>query len=178
MRRRAALLLGCALPVLAAPPKAPPQVNLRVEMRAQRQVENGAVQGSFSVGTRGGTATAGGDVTLATQRRDDDDAVQVLVLNGGSASLRIGRQVALPTGEWVWGGRNAGFAQTRQWIDASRGFQVAPRWPGGSAPVTLDIGAAARGATSVQTQLQLPLDEWTAFARSGATLLQVRVTAP
>lgn len=181
MKRRVALLLCCMPPVFAASPKAPPQLNLRVEMRAQRQLENNAAQGSFSVGTRGGAPAAAGDVTLATQRRDDDDAVQVLVLNGGSASLRIGRQVALPTGEWYWGsggGKNAGFAQTRQWIDASRGFQVTPRWPGGSAPVTLDIHAAARGSTGVQTQVQLPLDEWTDFARSGSTLLQVRVSKP
>jgi hypothetical protein len=177
-KRRAALLLCCALPVFAAPPKTPPQVNLRVEMRVQRQAENSAVQGSFSVGTRGGATTAAGDVTLSSQRRDADDTAQVLVLNGGSASLRIGRQVSLPTGEWYWGGKNAGFAQTRQWIDASRGFQVTPRWPGGSAPVALDINAAARGSTSLQTQVQLPLDEWTDFARSGATLLQVRVSAP
>jgi hypothetical protein len=164
------------MPALAAPP----QVNLWVEMRAVQldEVQAMQAQGSVVVGTRGGTAAARGDVIVRTAREAGDDTAQVLVLNGGSASLRVGRLLAMPTAEWVWGGVGAGVAQERQWIEVGRGFQVRPAWPGGDAPVSIEISAEAAGRTTVQTRLALPTGEWATFARAAQTALQVRVSAP
>jgi len=158
---------------------APPQLNLLVEMRAVQLPEPAAgATGGLTVDTRRGTPALRGDISLRTAREGDEAVEQVLVLNGGSASLRTSRLVPLATGEWLWDGANAGLAQTRQWLDVGRGFQVKPRWPGGDAAVTLDISAETAGRTAVQTTLAVPLGEWTPFARSGATTLQLRVSQP
>jgi len=171
--KRRAFFLCIAMPALAAPP----QVNLWVEMRAVQNDEVQAMQaqGSVVVGTRG-SAVARGDVTVRTARETADDTAQVLVLNGGSGALRVSRLLALPTAEWAWGGAGAGVAQERQWIDVGRGFQVRPAWPGGDMPVTIEISAESAGRTAVQTRLALPAGEWTTFARTAQTALQVRVS--
>ncbi len=170
--------------MLAAPAlAAPPPVNLRVEMRAVALDGQAAAAapGDVVIGTRRSTPAANG--SLVTQTASDADAAveQVLVLNGASATLHLRRLRALPTGEWVFSSSGsasgAGAGQTRQWTDAGRGLRVLASWPGGPAPVTLDI--AATGRRSARTRLRVPLGEWTGFARFGAetgTELQLRVS--
>jgi hypothetical protein len=78
---------------------------------------------------------------------------------------------------------------------------VQPRWPGGAAPVTVEVsaeGGAGSERSQVLTTVQLPLGEWVTIAssansaserrggawsthqveRSGSLVVQMRVTAP
>jgi hypothetical protein len=175
-------LLAVVLAVAVAPPAlaAPPAVNLRVEMRVVEQAVATRGEGAVTIGTRGGTPAVAGSVRVATDRNAADEVQQVLVQNGASAALRASRLRALPTGEWFWGGDQAGFAQTRQWIDAGRGFTVRPAWPGGAAPAQVEISTS--GDTAATTRLALPLGEWLTFARRAdglsETLLQLRLELP
>jgi hypothetical protein len=98
-----------------------------------------------------------------------------------------------------------GGAVTTTWAELVDGFEVRPRWPGGSAPVTVEVGATRRAGASpgnapppridVFTTVLAPLGEWTELAQvqrgsratvstGGATVgtqhalqLQLRVTA-
>ena len=179
MRRRAAALLAAiVLPAAAGPPA----VNLRVEMRVVEQAQARRAEGSVVIGTRGSTPVVGGSVRIATDSGGRDEVQQVLVLNGAAASLRTSAWRALPTGEWFWGAGNPGMGQTRQWVDAGRGFSVQPSWAGGDAAVQVEIASA--GDTSAHTRLALPLGEWLVFARRGEATsetqlqLQLRVSLP
>lgn len=169
MRRRAVALLPlAALPAWGAPPAEDLWVDLRV-------LRSAVPADGVTVGTRGGSAPPPGSLSLRSARTDADDEVpqSVRVRNGARAALHTPRPVALPTGDWVFGGRTPGVAQTRRWVDAGRGFSVTPAWPGGGAPVTVEI--AAHGATAVATTLVLPLGEWQPFAAAGDLQWQLRV---
>ena len=176
---------GWALLLLAAgvASAAPPQSNLRVEMRAMSAAATAAAPaapGDRVVDSRRGTVPAAGDFSVGSGRSalGGDGAVmgQVIVLNGAQASLRVSQRVALPTSEWVWGGRDAGVAQSRIWLDVNRGFRVQPSWPGGTRPVMLEIRTETADGTTVQTRLTVPLNEWVAFAASAEQALQMRVS--
>jgi hypothetical protein len=67
-----------------------------------------------------------------------------------------------------------------QWLELVNGIEVQPRWPGGDAPVTVELAAqratpatggwqGARPATAAQwsvlTTVQLPLGEWVSVAQ-------------
>jgi len=173
------ILAALAMLLLAAglARAAPPQANLRVEMRVMPMAEAAAAPGDRVVDSRRGAAPTAGDFTVGSARGGDGAAMgQVIVLNGAQASLRVSQRVALPTGEWAWGGREAGFAQSRVWLDVNRGFQVQPSWPGGKRPVTLEIRTETADGTTAQTRLSVPLDEWVPFAASAEQALQVRVS--
>jgi hypothetical protein len=79
----------------------------------------------------------------------------------------------------------AGLVETTQWVDTARGFEVRPSWPGGQAPVRLEIRAEigseaptdASGHSAgprrlvVSTTVRVPLGEWFAIGRIGPTAL-------
>lgn len=181
-RRMKHLLIGlAALLCLGLAQAAPPQRNLSVEMRvndeqgdAQREA-----QGSVSIGSRGGRASAGGAVTLhsGSSRQFSDSAQRVLVLNGGRATLRLAQGLSVDDTEVWWTPWGPGAVVRSQWVELVNGMQVQPRWPGGDAPVTLEIAAHSAGRAapnsgqplppqaSVFTTVQLPLGEWVEVAR-------------
>jgi hypothetical protein len=167
VKRRALAVLLAALPAWAAPPAE----DLLVELRVLRSAP--AAAGGVTLGTRGGTPPPPGSVTARTDRDDTEETQTVRVRNGTRATLHVPRLVALPTGDWVFGGRNPGVAQTRQWVDAGRGFSVTPTWAGGGAPVAVEV--TAHGAAALSTSLTLPLDEWQGFASTGGAHWQLRV---
>jgi len=172
------LLVGAlaALPSFAAPPA----VHLQVELRFVDVATSEAANGAFVVGTRGGTAAAAGSYSVRTERRAGDEVLQVSVLNGARATLHASRLRALPAGEWMMGGDRPGFAQTRVWVEAGRGFTVQPRWPGGADAVQVEIGV--EGDERVASRLTVAPGAWTTCARLGsgvsATALQIRVQPP
>ena len=140
---------------------------------------------------------------------------QVTVLNGGRARLFFGSTQPVTTWQWAWapgqsgggggggwtsygpedaqsgqggqGGRNAPINIVPQttWIDLGQGLVVTPRWPGGRAPVTVELEArssepAQGGAytgrvepdgqvrrSEVASTVSVPLGEWTVVARNG-----------
>lgn len=170
MSRRALVVLLAALPAWAAAPAD----DLLVELRVLRSPP--AAAGGVTLGTRGGTPPPAGSVSVRTGPSDAEDVQTVRVRNGTRAALHVPRLVALPTGDWVFGGRNPGVAQTRQWVDAGHGFSVRPTWPGGPAPVAVEV--TAHGAAALSATLTLPLGEWQGFASVGDTQWQLRVRRP
>jgi hypothetical protein len=171
-----AALLGVGL-VQAAPP----QRNLSVEMRVsedQAETQRDA-QGSVTIGSRGGRIDAGGSVAVrsGSSRQAADATQRVLVLNGGRASLRLAQGMLVDDTEVWWTPWGPGAAVRSQWVELVNGMEVQPRWPGGNAPVLIEIAAQSAGRAtpnsgqppppqaSVFTTVQVPLGEWVEVAR-------------
>jgi hypothetical protein len=106
------------------------------------------------------------------------DATQrVLVLNGGRASLRLAQGLLVDDTEVWWTPWGPGAAVRSQWVELVNGMEVQPRWPGGDAPVTLEIAAQSAGRAlpnsgqplppqaNLFTTVQVPLGEWVEVAR-------------
>ena len=159
-------------------------------------------------------ALQAGTTLSTTDIRDQQQAVQRLwVLNGGRAKLYVGRSVPLTTWQIIAasptgtsGGNNSsaapvsaaassgasantGSAQLLSqttWIDLGQGLSVHPHWPGGHAPVVVEIEAQSRspvdlssapngfspdGQTQrhdVSTTLAVPLGQWVVVAQGRA----------
>jgi hypothetical protein len=220
MRRMAALAnpdnrrrcLCAALPLLALPPlqaaHALPLQNLIVEVRVSDSAtltQDAAVAGGVAIDSRGNVRAAGQVSALGSTQRQGQSVQSVRVLNGGQARLQMVQTQALVGALAAWGGWRGGAVLTTTWAELVDGFDVRPRWPGGHAPVTLEIGAMrslgpAQGNAPPQfnlfTTVLLPLGEWSdvaelrqagsATANFGAGTvgtqralrLQVRVSAP
>jgi hypothetical protein len=147
---------------------------------------------------------------------------QVQVINGGRARLFVGETQSHLVWQWAWvdagatglgvigpsgqggvsGQAGAGTATSQStrpglvaqtaWIDLGQGLFVRPRWPGGRAPVQVELEATSRQPmmggvtgsrlepdgqtrrTEVATTLSVPMDEWTVVARSGSRTTQQR----
>jgi hypothetical protein len=181
LRRVALCVAAVALLVPLAVQAAPPQRNLSVEMRVsddQADAQRDA-QGSVSIGSRGGRVDAGGAVVVRSgSSRQATDAMQrVLVLNGGRATLRLAQGLQVDDTEVWWTPWGPGAAVRSQWVELVNGMEVSPRWPGGDAPVLLEIAAQSAGRatpqsgqplppqSSVFTTVQVPLGEWVEVAR-------------
>lgn len=160
---------------------APPLRNLSVEMRisdAQVDAQRGA-QGSVTIGSRDGRIDADGAVTVqaGSTRQMGDAAQRVLVLNGGRATLRLTQGLPVASTEVWWTPWGPGAAVRSQWVELVNGMQVRPLWPGGDAPVTVEIaaqsaerltqpsGQALPPQAELFTTVQAPLGEWVAVAR-------------
>ena len=160
---------------------APPQRNLSVEMRVsddQADAQRDA-QGSVTVGSRGGRPNVGGSVTVqaGSSRQASDSTQRVLVLNGGRATLRLAQGLQVDDTEVWWTPWGPGATVRSQWVELVNGMEVSPRWPGGDAPVTLEIAAQSAGRAtpnsgqplppqaSVFTTVQVPMGEWVEVAR-------------
>lgn len=177
---------ACALAVLlcsAGAQAAPPQRNLSVETRIadeQFDARRGA-QGSVAIGSRGGRIDADGSIAVhALRTRQAGDATQrVLVLNGARATLHLAQGVLVDSTELWWTPWGPGAVLRSQWVELVNGMEVRPLWPGGDAPVTVEVCAqSADRLTSAQTPgrtlppqaqvlttVQAPLGEWVEIAR-------------
>ena len=163
-------------------PASLPMRNLLVEVR---QAEASSLDAS-AAGVERGAVVIGSDgrvsgrATLGVEARSGSAGAQVsqqlTVLNGGRASLRMGTaqpvqwlQVALtPQGPAVVGLGSS-------FVDTGRGVLVQPRWPGGNAPVTVEVEVESSAptreggtaGTRSLTTLALPLGEWVTVAETG-----------
>lgn len=190
MRRRPLVLFvpalcGAAAAAAHAQPKpaALPQRNLLVEVRLSDAAgaaahAAGADDGAVEIGSDGRVS---GRAAGGVQTRSRDAALrsvqQLRVLNGSRGTLRLG--VAEPV-HWLrigWtpqGPSVLGLGSS--WSDTGRGFMVQPSWPGGDAPVTVEIEAefsqptTTGGMSSVRSlaTLALPLGAWVAVAETSA----------
>jgi len=165
----------------AAPPL--PQRNLAVEMRVVEASQGTQQGGQVTLGSRGRGEVAGAVTLRAGAQQQGFDAQQrVLVLNGARATLRLAQGVLVDDTEVAWTPWGPAAAVRSQWVELVNGIDVAPRWPGGDAPVTVELSAqrALPGAplpssrqTTVPAQwtllstVQLPLGEWLDVARIG-----------
>ncbi|MDQ5925168.1 MAG: hypothetical protein QG554_110 [Pseudomonadota bacterium] len=187
------VLLGAALPgrTQGIDPDLPRR-NLIVEWRmaGQGQTQDssaGVRQGRIIIdSTRG--VVAQGDVRLGHwQTQSQTRSVQqVQVLNGGRARLFVGR--SQPYTVWQWAGGHGSHAQVwreTSWLDLGQGLDVRPSWPGGQAPVTVELQASASEQRSyepdgqirhneVASTLSVSLGEWVVVARSGGRTQHTR----
>lgn len=178
-----------------------PLRNLVVEwrMEGQGQVRDsgaGVRQGRVIIDSQRGVVVQG-DVRAGTWQTESQtqSVQQVQVLNGGRARLYVGR--SQPYTVWQWtsapvqrpgrdlpGGTVQAWGQTA-WLDLGQGLTVRPRWPGGRAPVTVELEARASGQpayepdgqvrySEVASTVAVPLGEWTVVARSGRSTQQTR----
>jgi hypothetical protein len=197
----AALPLWAARPLLAAEPL--PRRNLIVELRLVDQatvIEGAAVAGSIGIDSRGNVRGSVGVGSLGSTQRASQGVQAVRVLNGAQARMQVVQTQALvgavaawaghrpgdpgppawrPPGERppTWGppGERPGGAVVTAWAELVDGFEVRPRWPGGQASVTIEIGATRRAGPAtgnapptrldVFTTVVAPLGEWTELAR-------------
>lgn len=179
-----------------------PQRNLLVEWRTGGQSMEARAGAGAGVTTTTRTVPApGGGYTVSTTRRTETTVTfgagsvqtqasgqgqqQMLVLNGGQARLFVGESRPYTVWQWGWG-TPVGQAQPQPqawgqtvFLDLGQGLMVRPSWPGGQAPVRVELqatsaqpGAAyapdgvSRRAEVVSTVL-VPLGEWLVVARSG-----------
>ena len=175
MKRRRVLVAAALVPLVARAEPALPQRNLRVEWRwatreDARATDAGLHDGSVVVGTGGRVDARGGVVLRSRERTGTAEATQqLLVLNGGRAGISVGAEVPLQWLEVAVTPRGPVAALRQQWTEAGWRLQVQPRWPGGAAPVTVEVlhetGDGVAASRSITT-LQLPLDQWTTVARA------------
>ena len=116
-------------------------------------------------------------VRSSSQQQGLGAVQRVLVLNGGRASLRLAQGLTVDDTEVLWTPWGPGAAVRSQWIELVNGMDVAPRWPGGDAPVLLEIAAQSAGRAtpnsgqalppqlSTFTTVQVPLGEWVEVAQ-------------
>jgi hypothetical protein len=183
----AACCCGLGLGLAQAGPQLPVR-NLSVEMRiaddSERAQRDARAAGMVTLGSSGRVGAAG-DVTLrAGSRGAAGDSVQrVLVLNGARATMHLSQGVPVDDTELFWSPWGSGAAVRTQWVELVNGMEVTPRWPGGDAPVTLQIAAqratpaAQAGAYtsagqavvpaqwSLLSTVQVPLGEWVSVAQ-------------
>lgn len=136
-----------------------------------------------SLGGAGGPA-----VTVHSARAGRSTEQSVLVLNGARAAIRLVQGMPVDDIDVVWTPWGPGGAVRSRWVELVDGLQVRPSWPGGNAPVTVELaidrtapGARTRpGAVpaqwSVLSTVQAPLDEWVAVAQLQARQARAAVT--
>lgn len=204
MQRRAivALALLGLWGAAAAQERKLPLRNLLVELRwteaREQSSQQVAGQGGVVVGTAGGVDVQGQVVARAGSRDESDHVQQRLtVLNGGRAGVQLSEQVPLQWLDVAITPRGPVGVLRQGWAESGTRFEVRPQWPGGGAPVTVEV-MHGMGGESAFTTLQLPLGEWVTVAQSAGAqrseaagtlssrqaerrtqrLLQMRVSAP
>lgn len=193
MRRALLTLLVAAWSGLAQAQAPAPAVNLLVELRFV--ADGGELprsgRGSVTVGTQGSTPLSGSVTvtTSTTTAQRDDSLLQLRVLNGARAQLRLSQLVPVSRVQWRWRGQpgagsaasGAGLIETTQWVDTARGMLLRPSWPGGAAPVRLEVAVEVPGEAprdpaghaagprqlQLETTVELPLGEWFVLGRTG-----------
>jgi len=126
-----------------------PQRNLLIELRQS----DGSTTSASGGGLRSGTVIVGprgevqarGELGIGTRELDrGSETVGALrVLNGGQGMLSTGASVPLTWYSVVWTPSGPGVLATPGLVDVGRRVAVRPRWPGGNAPVTVEIRSEA-----------------------------------
>ncbi|MFY7863685.1 hypothetical protein [Roseateles sp.] len=179
-----------------------PATNFWIELRwVDSSVSAAAVtavrEGAVVVGTAGSVSPRGG-ASLSTQRREDHggQVQRLLVLNGHPASVQFTETVPM---QWLDFGIQVDVQASLQapgsasgkvvavprsgFTEHTQGFKVTPQWPGGQAPVRLEVsvqsptsqapaaqGGHAMAQTTVLSTVAAPLGAWVTVARSGASV--------
>jgi hypothetical protein len=191
-------------------------IEWRISGQTQGQQRNLGVQTGQVILDSNGRVIGRSSIGMGTIQTDDqsDDVQEVQVLNGGKARLYIGHTQPYSVWQWAWTGANAApnngglgaigpqagassggqqlnvpvpqVIQQTVLIDIGQGLNVRPRWPGGRAPVIVELEAQSRqpmqaGSTyssqtdpdgqsrrfEVGSSLSVPMGQWTVVARSG-----------
>ena len=192
--KRAVVAL-CLAPVLAFSAEPLPTRNLLVEWRINEAAVDQRQSGVIVLRSDGSGTRAGASVQTRSSERTGDGVQRLLVLNGATASLQLTQSVPWQFVQAAWQGGAAssprsGVVMGTQWAASGHGLQVQPRWPGGAAPVSVELQADAAAPLAdggsvreqLRTTLQLPLDQWAVVAERGGggarQTLQLRISVP
>jgi hypothetical protein len=192
--KRAVVAL-CLAPALAFSAEPLPARILLVEWRVSEAVVDQRQSGVIVLRSDGSGTRAGASVETRSSERTGDGVQRLLVLNGAVAQLQLTQSVPWQFVQAAWQGGAAssprsGVVMGTQWTASGHGLQVQPRWPGGAAPVSVELQADAAAPLAdggsvreqLRTTLQLPLDQWAVVAeRSGngaRQTLQLKISAP
>jgi hypothetical protein len=185
LARRAAALALVLVPLFAAAEG--PKRNLLVEWQLGEASSADEQDAAVVLRSDGSRTRAAVGVDTRSADRQRDGVQRLLVLNGASATLRLAHSQPWQFVQAAWAGGSAssprqGVVLGTQWMESGQGLQVQPRWPGGAAPVTVELqaesaaapllpdGSTPRGDSvrqQVHTTLQLPMDQWVIVAESG-----------
>lgn len=154
----------------AAPPPVSLQVAWRWVDRSPTPVAAAQAPGTRVVGT-GGSTNAQPGVTLRSGAPAEPLVQTLTVMNGSTALLRAVERVPLPSVELfrTSQGRSGG-AMSPLWVGNVTSFGVTPRWPGGAAPVELELVAESNDGGVQQrwsSTVRVPLGQWQTVACSG-----------
>lgn len=188
-----------------------PARNLLIEWRVEGQLSQqrsqaGLQRGRVVIDSRHGVIGQVGLSHGTVQTDADSGSVQqVRVLNGGRARLYMGRTLSVTRWQWAWSPPSPSFQaqptpghqahgsvtvwpQT-EWVDLGQGLTVTPRWPGGRAPVRVELEAQSSEGlpggsrldpdgqtrrTELMSTLSVPLGEWTVVARNASRTQQAQ----
>ena len=78
---------------------------------------------------RGGSIGIGGDVRRS--RSNTSTQQMLLVMSGGTASIRIAEEIPYSEWFWTWGRRRGLWVESVQWRDVATGMEVSPTVLGG-----------------------------------------------
>lgn len=119
--------------------------NLLIELRQvdERSSEAGGVaveRGGVVLRSDGRSSVGlGGSAQVRSSRGAMSSVQQVRVLSGMSASVRLGQSVPLQLWQTWLSPQGVQMGPTTVFVEAGQGFAVRPRWPGGAAPVTVEV---------------------------------------
>lgn len=185
LRRLAALSVLFMAVAVPGQPSAPlPLRNLQVELRQVEmlsQAPSGTPgSGSRVIGSVSSTNAPAGAVVYRTLPEQASlsrlqGTQRLTVINGRSASLRLSRATLLQWMQPAWqSDGTVALLPGAAWAEAVGGVSVRPRWPGGVAPVQLELAAESAelpvdptaGVPShrLHTTVSVPLDQWTPVA--------------
>lgn len=155
--------------------------------------------GTVVVGTDA-PAPAGWQAVSSQDAAPPAEVASVQVLNGREVSWRLDDAQSRKSWDFVWTAQGQGVTSRDEVVHDARSLSATPRWPGGRAPVQLDLAVATRqpaadeaaaraapvpGATgapqrasAVHTSVAMPLDTWVPVARLGGQDVELRVRRP
>lgn len=192
------VLLATPVARAAPPERTLPARNLLIEWRAvtqgsQSDRQAGIESGRVIIDTRRGVIGRAGVAYGTVQTEHHSQTTQqLMVLNGGRARLFFGRSQQVTSWQWGgggWGGAAPTLVPQTTWVDLGQGLELTPRWPGGQAPVVVELVArsteperldgqldaeARTRRSELATTVSLPLGEWTVLARHGGSAQRSR----
>jgi hypothetical protein len=137
--------LAAAQPAAHAQPADAPARNLLIELRQvdaqQAQAGGLGVDGGAVVVHSDGRVSGGlsGGAQVRSSRGSAVMSQQLRVMNGMPASIRLGQSLPLQLWQAWLTPQGVQAVPTTVFVEAGQGFAVRPSWPGGAAPVTLEV---------------------------------------
>lgn len=145
-------------------------------------------------------APAGWQAASSQDAAPPAEVASVQVMNGREAAWQLDDAQSRKSWDLVWTTQGQGVTSRDEVVHDARSLSATPRWPGGRAPVQVDLAVATRqpaadeaaaraapvpGATgvpqresAVRTTVAMPLDAWVPVARLGGQDVELRVRRP
>jgi hypothetical protein len=121
------LMLACSVADVPARPPSAFAGNVRVTVAFRWEATDD--RAGVEVRRRGGSIGVGGDARRS--RSSATTRQMLLVMSGGTASIRIAEEIPYSEWFWTWGRRRGLWTESVQWRDVATGMEVSPLVLGG-----------------------------------------------